>query len=100
MRGTSAVQLPLAGIATTAHLAEAEAQGGRASPIDTSTATLGGAIWFRQKESSADWMYTCHSELMAFVGLGSPPNYTTRILVRPNLSSVSRVARSDRADGC
>jgi len=59
MRGTSADQLPLAGIATTAHLAEAEAQGGRASPIDTSTATLGGAILVSdKKESSADWMYT------------------------------------------
>ena len=59
MRGTSADQLPLAGIATTAHLAEAEAQGGRASPIDTSTATLGGAILVSdKKESTADWMYT------------------------------------------
>ena len=59
LRGTSADQLPLAGIATTAHLAEAEAQGGRASPIDTSTATLGGAILVSdKKEPSADWMYT------------------------------------------
>ena len=57
--GTSAKALPLSGIATTAHLAEAEAQGGRASPIDTSTATLGGAVLVSdKKESSAEWMYT------------------------------------------
>ncbi len=59
LSGTPADELPLSGIATTAHLAEAEAQGGRASPIDTSTATLGGAILVSdKKEPSADWMYS------------------------------------------
>jgi mevalonate kinase len=59
IRGISADELPLSGIATTAHLAEAEAQGGRASPIDTSTATLGGAVLVSdKKESLAHWKYT------------------------------------------
>ena len=59
LRGTPADELPLSGIATTAHLAEAEAQGGRASPIDTSTVTLGGAVLVSdKKESLADWQYT------------------------------------------
>ena len=57
--GTDADKLPLSGIATTAHLAEAEAQGGRASPVDTSTVTLGGAVLVsNRKEAMADWQYT------------------------------------------
>ena len=57
--GTKVNDLPLSGIATTAHLAEAEAQGGRASPIDTSTTTLGGAVLVSdKKESLANWQYT------------------------------------------
>ncbi|MDE0708368.1 MAG: mevalonate kinase [Candidatus Poseidoniales archaeon] len=59
MRGTPADEMPLSGIATTAHLAEAEAQGGRASPIDTSTATLGGAVLVSdKKEPLAHWKYS------------------------------------------
>ena len=59
IRGTPVDELPLTGIATTAHLAEAEAQGGRASPIDTSTSTLGGAVFVSDKrESLAEWKYT------------------------------------------
>ncbi len=59
IRGTPAEELPLSGIATTAHLAEAEAQGGRASPIDTSTVTLGGAVLVSdKKEPTANWQYT------------------------------------------
>jgi len=58
-RGTPAEELPLPGIATTAHLAEAEAQGGRASPIDTSTSTLGGVVMVSdKKEGQANWQYT------------------------------------------
>ncbi len=46
-------------IATLSHLAEAAAQNGRASPIDTSTATLGGCVMLSdEKESFADWRYT------------------------------------------
>ncbi len=46
-------------IATFAHHAEAEAQAGRASPIDTSTATLGGCVLVSDKrEESANWQYT------------------------------------------
>ena len=57
--GTPGDELPYSGIATTAHLAEAEAQGGRASPIDTSTATLGGVVLVSdKKEPSAHWQYT------------------------------------------
>jgi mevalonate kinase len=57
LQGTE--ELPLSGIATTAHLAEAAAQGGRASPIDTSTVTLGGAVLVSdKKEAGADWKYT------------------------------------------
>lgn len=52
-------ELPKAGIATHAHLAEAAAQRGRASPVDTSTATLGGAVFVSpRKEVIADWRYT------------------------------------------
>ncbi|MBC8437886.1 MAG: mevalonate kinase, partial [Euryarchaeota archaeon] len=40
-------------IATLAHLAEAEAQEGRASPIDTSTATLGGCVLVSDKREDA-----------------------------------------------
>ncbi len=59
IRGTPTEELPLSGIATTAHLAEAEAQGGRASPIDTSTVTLGGAVLVSdKKEPTANWQYT------------------------------------------
>ena len=58
-RGTAAEELPLSGIATNAHLAEAQAQGGRASPIDTSTATLGGSVLVSdKKETIAQWQYT------------------------------------------
>ncbi|MDP6900178.1 MAG: mevalonate kinase [Candidatus Thalassarchaeaceae archaeon] len=58
-RGTDSGALPYSGIATTAHLAEADAQGGRASPTDTSTVTLGGAIYVsNQKESIADWQFS------------------------------------------
>ena len=57
--GTPVDELPLPGIATTAHLAEAEAQGGRASPIDTSTSTLGGVVMDSdKKEPQAHWQYT------------------------------------------
>jgi mevalonate kinase len=46
-------------IATLAHLAEAAAQQGRASPVDTSTATLGGCVLLsNQKEELADWRFT------------------------------------------
>ncbi|MEE3082638.1 MAG: mevalonate kinase [Candidatus Thermoplasmatota archaeon] len=58
-RGTDPDALPHSGIATTAHLAEAEAQDGRASPIDTSTSSLGGAVFVSdRKESLAEWQYT------------------------------------------
>tara|TARA_B100001750_G_scaffold150615_1_gene120693 strand:+ start:255 stop:1241 length:987 start_codon:yes stop_codon:yes gene_type:complete len=59
LSGTPGGELPLPGIATTAHIAEAEAQGGRASPIDTSTSTLGGVVMVSdKKESQANWQYT------------------------------------------
>ena len=59
LHGTPPDELPLSGIATTAHLAEAEAQGGRASPIDTSTSTLGGVVMVSdKKEAQAHWEYT------------------------------------------
>ena len=46
-------------IATFAHHAEAQAQAGRASPIDTSTATLGGCVLVSDKrEELANWQYT------------------------------------------
>lgn len=46
-------------IATLSHLAEANAQAGRASPIDTSTSTLGGCVLVsNQKESFANWRYS------------------------------------------
>ncbi len=58
-RGIPADDLPLSGIATTAHLAEAEAQEGRASPIDTSTSTLGGSVLVSdKKEAIAQWQYS------------------------------------------
>ena len=59
LSGTPGDELPLQGIATTAHIAEAEAQGGRASPIDTSTSTLGGVVMVSdKKEAQANWQYT------------------------------------------
>ena len=59
LSGTPKDELPLPGIATTAHIAEAEAQGGRASPIDTSTSTLGGVVMVSdKKEPQANWQYT------------------------------------------
>ncbi|MBT4060146.1 MAG: mevalonate kinase [Euryarchaeota archaeon] len=46
-------------IATLSHLAEADAQSGRASPIDTSTSTLGGCVLVsNKKEELAEWRYT------------------------------------------
>ena len=46
-------------IATLSHLAEAAAQSGRASPTDTSTATLGGCVFVSdKKERSSEWRYT------------------------------------------
>ncbi|HIG19290.1 MAG: mevalonate kinase [Methanobacteriota archaeon] len=46
-------------IATLSHLAEAAAQSGRASPTDTSTATLGGCVFVSdKKEESSKWRYT------------------------------------------
>ena len=46
-------------IATAAHLAEAGAQGGRASPTDTSTSTLGGCVLISdRREDDALWHYT------------------------------------------
>ncbi|MDP6906152.1 MAG: mevalonate kinase, partial [Candidatus Thalassarchaeaceae archaeon] len=58
-RGTDSAALPHSGIATTAHLAEAEAQEGRASPTDTSASTLGGAVFIsNKKEKLAEWKYT------------------------------------------
>ncbi len=46
-------------IATLSHLAEAAAQAGRASPTDTSTATLGGCVLVSdKKEQSCEWRYT------------------------------------------
>ena len=50
-------------IATFAHHAEAQAQEGRASPIDTSTATLGGCVLVsNKKEELANWQYTRNLE--------------------------------------
>jgi len=52
-------ELDLERVATLAHLAEAAAQEGRASPVDTSTATLGGCVLLsNQKEELAEWRYT------------------------------------------
>jgi mevalonate kinase len=46
-------------IASLSHLAEAAAQSGRASPTDTSTATLGGCVFVSdKKEQSSEWRYT------------------------------------------
>ena len=59
LSGTPGGELPRQGIATTAHIAEAEAQGGRASPIDTSTSTIGGVVMVSdKKEAQANWQYT------------------------------------------
>ena len=42
-----------------AHLAEAHAQGGRASPLDTSTSVEGGVVMLSdQRESLGTWLYT------------------------------------------
>ena len=42
-----------------AHLAEATAQSGRASPMDTSTSTLGGIVVLSdKKEDGCDWVFT------------------------------------------
>lgn len=57
--GIHAEALPQAVIAEAAHQAEADAQGGRASPTDTSTSTLGGAVFISDsKEEVADWRFT------------------------------------------
>jgi mevalonate kinase len=46
-------------ISAHSHLAEAAAQSGRASPTDTSTATLGGCVFVSdKKEQSSEWRYT------------------------------------------
>tara|TARA_B110000116_G_scaffold32104_1_gene24319 strand:+ start:132 stop:1106 length:975 start_codon:yes stop_codon:yes gene_type:complete len=46
-------------ISALSHLAEAAAQAGRASPTDTSTATLGGCVFVSdKKEPSSEWRYT------------------------------------------
>ncbi len=51
--------LNLERISHLAHIAEAEAQSGRASPTDTSTATLGGCVLVSdRREQSADWRWT------------------------------------------
>ncbi len=51
--------LDLEKISEFSHLAEAAAQAGRASPTDTSTATLGGCVFVSdKKEQSSEWRYT------------------------------------------
>ena len=52
-------ELDLERISHLAHNAEAEAQSGRASPTDTSTATLGGCVLVSdRREESAEWRWT------------------------------------------
>ncbi len=52
-------ELDLEHISHLAHIAEAEAQSGRASPTDTSTATLGGCVLVSdRREESAEWRWT------------------------------------------
>ena len=56
---TGGDELNLEHISHLAHIAEAEAQSGRASPTDTSTATLGGCVLVSDRhEDSADWRWT------------------------------------------
>lgn len=56
-RDSAIGQLPL--IAECAHLAEASAQSGRASPTDSSTSALGGCVLISDvREEDADWQYT------------------------------------------
>ena len=46
-------------LSSLAHLAEAHAQGGRASPMDASTSVEGGmVILSNQREERGDWLYT------------------------------------------
>ena len=56
--GDGSGELDLERISHLAHMAEAEAQSGRASPTDTSTATLGGCVLVSDKrEESAEWRW-------------------------------------------
>ena len=56
--GDGSGELDLERISHLAHMAEAEAQSGRASPTDTSTATLGGCVLVSDKrEESAEWCW-------------------------------------------
>ncbi len=60
--GSSAAQLPL--IAECAHLAEAAAQSGRASPTDSSTSSLGGCVLISdERDDDAEWQYTRELEV-------------------------------------
>jgi mevalonate kinase len=59
MLSTIGQPLNLEKISALSHLAEAAAQSGRASPTDTSTATLGGCVFVSdKKEQSSEWRYT------------------------------------------
>jgi mevalonate kinase len=57
--GTDGVELDSEHLSEAAHLAEAHAQQGRASPMDTSTSVEGGVVVLsNQRESAAEWAYT------------------------------------------
>ena len=59
IQASGATESDVVEVARLAHFAEASAQGGRASPIDTSTSTLGGCVFVSdQRESLASWQYT------------------------------------------
>jgi len=58
-RNASESRLEIGQISRMAHIAEAEAQSGRASPMDTSTSALGGIVVLsNQKEDGCNWMFT------------------------------------------
>ncbi len=60
--GSCSAQLPL--IAECAHLAEAAAQSGLASPTDSSASSLGGCVLISdERENDAEWQYTRELEV-------------------------------------